>query len=124
MVNDGPVDGAVGRSRRPPRRRPGLRPGILLHCQMTSIDLARYIRDVPDFPVPGILFRDITPLLRDQRVLVVDDVIATGGTAAAVVELVEKLGGTVVGVQFLVELAGLHGRDLLEGREVRSVLVL
>ncbi len=173
---------------------------------MTTIDLARYIRDVPDFPVPGILFRDITPLLRDpralgeavrrmsapwlgrgvdlvasieargfmfgaamaiqlgcgfvpvrkagklpwrtcsvrytleyredvlhihedavergQRVLVVDDVIATGGTAAAVIELVEKLGGEVVGVQFLVELVGLRGRDLLEGREVRSVLAL
>jgi adenine phosphoribosyltransferase len=57
-----------------------------------------------------------------QKVLVVDDVIATGGTAAAVVELVEQLGGEVVGVQFLIELADLGGRRLLEGHEVRSVI--
>ena len=167
--------------------------------------LEQYIRDVPDFPVPGILFRDITPLLRDpgalrqavdamtepwlgrgidlvaameargfmfgaamalrlgagfvpvrkegklpwktrsvdytleyredvlhihedaispgQRVLVVDDVIATGGTAAAVVELVAQLGGEVSGVQFLIELGDLGGRALLAGREVHSVIV-
>ena len=168
------------------------------------MNLAAYIRDVPDFPVTGILFRDITPLLRDagalkaaveamaepwlgrgidlvaameargfmfgaamaiglgagfvpvrkagklpwrtrsveyrleyrddvlhvhedavdrgQRVLVVDDVIATGGTAQAVVELVEQLGGEVAGVQFLVELSDLGGRDVLKGREVHSVI--
>jgi adenine phosphoribosyltransferase len=168
------------------------------------VNLAERIRDVPDFPIPGILFRDITPLLRDpdalrqaveamtepwlgrgvdlvaameargfmfggamavrlgagfvpvrkegklpwrtrsvkysleyredilhvhedavsrgQKVLVVDDVIATGGTAAAVVELVEQLSGEVVGVQFLIELAELGGRALLEGHEVRSVI--
>jgi len=167
-------------------------------------DLARYIRDVPDFPIPGILFRDITPLLADptalrtsiermaepwrdsgvelvaameargfmfgaamavilgagfapvrksgklpwktksveytleyrsdilhihqdaikenQKVLVVDDVIATGGTAQAVVQLVEQLGGSVVGVQFLIELAGLEGRKLLDGYDVRSLI--
>lgn len=167
-------------------------------------DLARYIRDVPDFPIPGILFRDITPLLADpaalkasieqmaepwrgsgvelvaameargfmfgaamavilgagfapvrksgklpwktksveytleyrsdilhihqdaitpsQKVLVVDDVIATGGTAQAVVHLVEQLDGSVVGVQFLIELAGLEGRKLLEGYDVRSLI--
>jgi adenine phosphoribosyltransferase len=169
-----------------------------------SLDLKRYIRDVPDFPVPGILFRDITPLLADptalrdsvqrmaepwrgrdvqliaameargfiftapiaielgagfvpvrksgklpwktrrveyaleygtdvlevhedavrpgQRVLVVDDLIATGGTAAAVVDLVEKLGGEVVGAQFLIELADLRGRERLPGCEVNSVV--
>jgi adenine phosphoribosyltransferase len=168
------------------------------------VNLPEFIRDVPDFPIPGILFRDITPLLRNpdalreaveamtepwlgrrvdlvaameargfmfgaamavrlhagfvpvrkegklpwrtrsvrytleyredvlhihedavapgQRVLVVDDVIATGGTAAAVVDLVEQLGGEVVGVQFLVELADLGGRDLLSGHDVRSVI--
>jgi adenine phosphoribosyltransferase len=168
------------------------------------VNLAERIRDVPDFPIPGILFRDITPLLGDeealreaveamtepwlgrgvdlvaameargfmfggamairlgagfvpvrkegklpwrtrsvkysleyredvlhvhedavrpgQKVLVVDDVIATGGTAAAVVELVEQLGGEVVGVQFLIELTDLGGRRLLEGHEVRSVI--
>ncbi len=168
------------------------------------MNLASYIRDVPDFPIPGILFRDITPLLRDphalqeavvqmaepwqgsgvelvaameargfmfgaamairlgagfvpvrkegklpwktrrtgysleyredvlhihedavtpgQKVLVVDDVIATGGTARAVVDLVEQLGGEVVGVQFLIELADLNGRAHLEGQKVRTVI--
>jgi adenine phosphoribosyltransferase len=172
--------------------------------EASEVDLARFIRDVPDFPIPGILFRDITPLLADaealrasveamctpwvgrgvelvaameargfmfgaamairlgagfvpvrkagklpwrtrsveyrleyrsdvlhvhedavargQRVLVVDDVIATGGTAAAVAELIEQLGGTVVGVQFLIELADLDGRAQLAGREVRTVI--
>jgi adenine phosphoribosyltransferase len=170
------------------------------------VNLASYIRDVPDFPIPGILFRDITPLLRDpgalrqavermsepwqgrgvelvaameargfmfgaamairlgagfvpvrkagklpwrtrsvaytleyrgdvlhvhedavspgQRVLVVDDVVATGGTAKAVVELVDQLGGVVAGVQFLIELADLKGRELLAGHEVQAVLTL
>ena len=168
------------------------------------MNLASYIRDVPDFPIPGILFRDITPLLQDpralreavermsapwlgrgvqlvaameargfmfgaamairmgagfvpvrkagklpwrtrsvaytleyredvlhvhddavsagQRVLVVDDVVATGGTAKAVVDLVEQLGGEVVGVQFLIELADLKGRELLSGHEVQAVI--
>lgn len=168
------------------------------------MNLADHIRAIPDFPVPGILFRDITPLLRDpraleeavarmcepwegrgielvaameargfmfggamalrlgagfvpvrkpgklpfdtnevayeleyrndvlqihrdavsagQRVLVVDDVIATGGTAAAVVQLVEALGGTVAGVQFLIELLDLDGRRLLDGYDVQSVI--
>ena len=168
--------------------------------------LLDYVREVPDFPSPGILFRDITPLLADprafpsalremgdswaeepidvvaaieargfilgaglalalgagfvpirkegklpwqtnragytleyrsdvlqihqdavrmgQRVLVVDDVIATGGTAAAAVELVEGLGGEVVGLQFLIELSDLGGKAQLGGRRVESVLVL
>ena len=168
------------------------------------MNLATYIREVPDFPIPGILFRDITPLLQDpralreavermsapwlgrgvqlvaameargfmfgaamairmgagfvpvrkagklpwrtrsvaytleyredvlhvhedavsagQRVLVVDDVVATGGTAKAVVDLVEQLGGEVVGVQFLIELADLKGRELLSGHEVQAVI--
>jgi adenine phosphoribosyltransferase len=168
------------------------------------MNLAALIRDVPDFPIPGILFRDITPLLRDpaglkqaieqmaepwrearvdlvaameargfmfgaamatllgagfvpvrkpgklpwrtksvtysleyredvlqihedavrpgERVLVVDDVIATGGTAAAVVELIDQLGGVVVGVQFLIELADLKGRDLLKNHQVNSLI--
>ncbi|HEX6547147.1 MAG TPA: adenine phosphoribosyltransferase [Candidatus Dormibacteraeota bacterium] len=168
------------------------------------MNLADRIRTVPDFPIRGILFRDITPLLADaaalresviqmsnpwrdrgvdlvaameargfmfgaamaielgagfvpirkagklpwrtrsveytleyrndvlhihedaiqtgQKVLVVDDVIATGGTAAAVVQLVEALGGDVLGIQFLIELAALNGRQLLDRYEVRSVI--
>lgn len=166
------------------------------------MSLEAFIRSVPDFPIPGILFRDITPLLADpaafkdavtamadgwesidtvaaieargfifgatvadrlgtgfipvrkagrlpwktesaeyaleyrndviqihqdaispgQRVLVVDDLIATGGTAAAVGELVERLGGELAGFQFLIELAGLKGRELLARWEVRSLI--
>lgn len=168
------------------------------------MNLQSYVRDVPDFPIPGILFRDITPLLRDagalreavarmsepwqdqrvdlvaameargfmfgaamairlnagfvpvrkagklpwktrsidytleyrddvlhvhedavergQRVLVVDDVVATGGTAKAVVDLVGQLGGEVVGAQFLVELSDLNGRELLDDCRVETVI--
>jgi adenine phosphoribosyltransferase len=162
------------------------------------------IRDVPDFPKPGIVFKDVTTLLRDgallrlcadqlvelcagrtidkvvavesrgfifgamvaerigagfvpvrkpgklpaltysasyaleygsdavhmhrdalergDSVLVVDDVIATGGTAAATVELVETAGGVVNACLFLVELTFLHGRERLPGRDVQSLI--
>ncbi len=167
-------------------------------------DLKSLIREVPDFPKPGINFYDITTLLKDpagwratidalkghyngtpvdvvvgveargfffapaiayalgagfvpvrkpgklpaetetveyaleygtdrlqmhkdairpgQRVLIIDDVLATGGTAAAVAELAEKLGGTVLGLGFLVELDFLNGRSKLPGRDVFSLL--
>ena len=166
--------------------------------------LCRLIRDVPDFPTPGIVFKDITPLLNDasafrvavqamcepfrdqrpqmlaavesrgfpfgaamalelecglalmrkpgrlpaatervhydleygsssleihrdafypdQRVLVVDDLLATGGTARAAVELVGRLDAEVLGVVVLVELTFLEGRKHLEEIEVHSVL--
>jgi adenine phosphoribosyltransferase len=161
---------------------------------MTSADLKNLIRDIPDFPKPGILFRDITPLIANPRglaaivdqiaapylaavdlvlgiesrgfiigapvayrmgvgltiarkpgklpyatlgesyeleygsasleihrdglpggarVLIVDDLLATGGTAAAAVNLVTKLGGSVVGCAFVIELAALGGRARL-----------
>jgi adenine phosphoribosyltransferase len=57
-----------------------------------------------------------------QRVLVVDDLLATGGTASATVGLVRSLGADVVGVQFLIELAALGGRDKLRGENVGVVL--
>lgn len=57
-----------------------------------------------------------------QKVILVDDLIATGGTLKAAAELVEELGGTVAGVVTLIELAGLKGRDLLKGYEVKSVV--
>ena len=162
---------------------------------MSTIDLAAKIRDVPDFPKPGVVFKDIMPLLADaealreavdriaewaeprkpdivlgaeargyitggalacrlgcgfvparkpgklplahgrgqvrarvrlrlargarrrdrggQRVLIHDDVLATGGTAKATVELVEQLGGEVVGLPFIIELEFLNGRERL-----------
>src|SRR3954465_13886315 len=166
--------------------------------------LKKLIRDIQDFPKPGILFRDITPLLADasglalaiellanpfrgknidlvvgaesrgfifgtavacclsagfvlvrkpgklphkkvsktysleygtdtlemhadaivkgQRVLIVDDVLATGGTMQACCELVEGLGGTIAGVAVLTELVGLNGREKVAPHKVHSVL--
>jgi|SRR5579884_1790294 len=164
----------------------------------------KLIREVPDFPKPGILFYDITTLLKDKagfksvidamsekisahrpdlilgieargfifapalaynlgagfvpvrkpkklpaetegvtydleygtdtleihkdavksgaRVVIADDLLATGGTAAAAVKLAEKLGGNVVGVSFVVELEALKGRDRLKGYDVVSLI--
>ncbi len=168
------------------------------------MDLKRLIRDVPDFPKPGIVFKDITTLTKDpegfsaavdeiverysdasvdvvvgieargfifgaavayqlgagfvparkpgklpaetvraeyaleygtdavemhrdgiaagQRVLIVDDLLATGGTAAAAAKLVEDLGGEVVAITFLIDLAFLKGRGKLGGYEVTSLI--
>jgi adenine phosphoribosyltransferase len=169
------------------------------------VDLRDHIRDIPDFPKPGIVFKDITPLLLDPpamdetarrlagyarereaelvvaaeargfifggamarelgvgfvparkpgklpgqtisaeymleygvdqlqvhadavaggtRVLVHDDLIATGGTARAVCDLVRQLGGEVAGCAFVVELAFLRGRERLSGLDVHSLVV-
>lgn len=57
-----------------------------------------------------------------EKVLVVDDLLATGGTVCAVTELVKKLGGEVAGIAFLVELVDLKGKDKLKGFEVRSLV--
>jgi adenine phosphoribosyltransferase len=168
------------------------------------VDLASRIRDVPDFPQKGILFKDITTLLKDgpafkeaidqitdhvrswgvdlvvgmesrgfifaapiaynlgvgfapvrklgklpsetisaeyaleygtntlelhtdavregQRVLIVDDLLATGGTVGATIDLVERLGGEVAGTAFLVELSFLGGRRLLDGYRVTTII--
>jgi adenine phosphoribosyltransferase len=166
--------------------------------------LAAKVRDIPDFPKPGIVFKDIMPLVADpatfretiqlladwarprepdlilgaeargfifggalayelgcgfvaarkpgklpwntveatydleygtdslqvhadafgrgQRVIVLDDVLATGGTARAKIDLVEQLGATVVGALFVIELTFLHGRDKLEGYDVHALI--
>ena len=57
-----------------------------------------------------------------HKVLIVDDLLATGGTAKAVVDLVEKLGGNIVGLSFIVELTFLKGRDKFAGYDVRSLI--
>ncbi len=62
-------------------------------------------------------------ILPGQRVVVIDDLIATGGSAEAACKLVEELGGTVVKVLFLMELAGLKGREKLKDYDVASVVV-
>lgn len=59
---------------------------------------------------------------KGDRILVVDDLLATGGTAKAVCELVEKLGGEVVGLAFMMELSFLNGREVLKGYDVYSVI--
>lgn len=58
-----------------------------------------------------------------QKVLIVDDLIATGGTTKAMVDLVESLGGEVVGIVVLMELAGLEGRKKIEGYRLESAIV-
>ena len=57
-----------------------------------------------------------------QRVLIVDDLLATGGTAAATVDLVRQLGGEVEGLAFLIELVGLNGRTRLAGEQITTIL--
>jgi adenine phosphoribosyltransferase len=59
-----------------------------------------------------------------DRVLIVDDVLATGGTARATASLIERAGGTVGGIAFLMELSFLSGRDKLPGRQVKSLLTV
>ncbi|MBI3742188.1 MAG: adenine phosphoribosyltransferase [Chloroflexi bacterium] len=168
------------------------------------MDLAHLVRSIPDFPVPGILFRDITTLIRDgnafqdavdqmvehyrdtpidvvagveargwifgaplayelgagfvpirkpsklpakkisvsyaleygtntiemhedaidkgMKVLLVDDLLATGGTSRASIDLIEKLGGKVVSLAFLIELVDLHGRDKLKGYDIFTMI--
>ena len=61
-------------------------------------------------------------LQRGQRVLIVDDLLATGGTAQASAKLIEQIGGNVVGFSFLIELGALHGRQLLGDIPVQTLL--
>ena len=59
---------------------------------------------------------------KGQRVLIIDDLLATGGTVKATIDLVNKMGGVVVGCAFLIELDDLKGRDLLEGYDIYSIM--
>ncbi len=62
-------------------------------------------------------------ILPGQKVVIIDDLIATGGTTEAMIKLIEELGGEVVKVCFVLELAGLKGRDLLKGYNVESAII-
>jgi adenine phosphoribosyltransferase len=64
----------------------------------------------------------VDAIRRGEHVLIVDDVLATGGTARAVTDLVENLGGKVVGLGFVIELDFLKGREKLPGRDIKSLL--
>ncbi len=72
----------------------------------------------------GVLHMHKDSVKPGQRVLIVDDLLATGGTAKAAAELVEELGGIVAGFAFIIELEGLPGRQVLEGYDVFSLLVM
>jgi adenine phosphoribosyltransferase len=93
-----------------PVRKPGKLPA---DCARVTYDL-EYGTDTLE------IHRDAIP--KGTRVLIVDDLLATGGTAKATTQLVEDLGGTVAGVAFVVELTFLGGRDKLNGYNVFSLL--
>src|SRR5918912_38656 len=101
-----------------------------------AVELKSKVRDVPDFPKPGIVFKDVMPLLADAEALREtvdalaewaaprrpDVVLARGGTAQAKCELVEQLGGEVVGVAFIIALDFLNGRDRLSRYDVHALI--
>ncbi|HEV3471283.1 MAG TPA: adenine phosphoribosyltransferase [Pyrinomonadaceae bacterium] len=93
-----------------PARKPGKLPSV---CASVSYDL-EYGQDALQ------IHRDAVG--SGHRVIIADDLLATGGTARAVVNLVEQLGGRVVGLAFVVELEFLPGRRKLEGYDVRSLI--
>ena len=93
-----------------PARKPGKLPS---ECATVSYDL-EYGQDALQ------VHRDAVG--RGHRVVIADDLLATGGTASAVVKLVEQLGGEVIGLAFVVELEFLPGREKLKGYDVRSLL--
>lgn len=68
------------------------------------------------------IFMHCDSIKKGQNVLIVDDLLATGGTVSAAVSLIEQMGGNVVGIAFLIELEALNGKELLEGYDVYSVL--
>lgn len=93
-----------------PVRKPGKLPRATIEC---SYDL-EYGSNTLEMHIDS-----IRP---GQRVVIVDDLLATGGTVDATVKMIKKLGGEPVGCAFIVELEDLHGRELLDGMEVLSLL--
>jgi len=90
------------------------KPGKLPHTKVSMTYDLEYGTDTLEMHADSIL--------KDQRVLIVDDLLATGGTMKACSDLVERVGGKVVGLAVLIELAGLKGREKLNGQAVHSVL--
>src|SRR5262249_11947659 len=93
---------------------PVRKPGKLPYSTVRASYVLDYESDAPEIHADAVK--------RGQRVLIVDDLLATGGTARATTELVKGLGGTVVGLAFLIELVELGGRKKLEGEHVVSIL--
>lgn len=65
----------------------------------------------------------IDSIKKGQKVVIIDDLIATGGTTGAMIKMVERLGGEVVKICFVMELAGLNGRDALKGYDIESLII-
>ncbi len=92
-------------------RKKGKLPGA---CKEVSYDL--------EYGSASLEIQDDAVERKGERVLLIDDLLATGGTARAGCQLVESVGGKVAGIQFIVELEGLPGRKALAGYKVRSIL--
>jgi len=93
---------------------PVRKPGKLLHDTHEAVYELEYGTDKLE------IHKDALP--RGSRVLLVDDLLATGGTCAATVELIERLGGEIVGIAFLIELTFLKGREKLKGHDIFSII--
>ncbi|MDP8246841.1 MAG: adenine phosphoribosyltransferase [Candidatus Tritonobacter lacicola] len=93
---------------------PVRKPGKLPHDTHEAVYELEYGTDKLE------IHRDALP--RGSRVLLVDDLLATGGTCAATVELIERLGGEIVGIAFLIELTFLKGREKLKGHDIFSII--
>jgi adenine phosphoribosyltransferase len=93
-----------------PLRKPGKLPYKTYRQEFDT----EYSKDAFEIHVDG--------LSKGQNVLIVDDLLATGGTAKASVDLVERMGGNVVGIAFIIELSFLKGRDKLKGYDVLSLI--
>ena len=95
-----------------PVRKPGKLPRETISCKYTLEYGTNEVFMHKDSIKPG------------QKVLIVDDLLATGGTAKAAANLVEQLGGVVVGFAFIIELEGLNGREFLKDYDVRALMEL
>lgn len=93
-----------------PVRKPGKLPAETIEAQYTLEYGSNTLAVHKDAISPG------------EKVLIVDDLLATGGTASATVELVRRLGGVIVGISFLIELVDLKGREKLEGINIHSLM--